>query len=562
MKRHHKTYMGNKFKTIFLSATLAMLVEYVMALTDKIIVANVLNENALAALTLVEPFTLILAFFAFILNGVTGVPFTSALGRGDKKKADKLISQSIFLALVIGAAVMLIYIIFTDQLLQPLTENKEILSYVYDYFFNIRYLPIPMLLNAIAYAFVIYRGGETYCNISAVCSIVSNIALSIVLCHLIGMKGISFGTLAGSIVGLIPMICFLFSEKGKTEFSFYLNLRELARNMIYSLGEAMRYLYMAVLQLAVNRFLVSNFDVSAIVIFTGVTNLIGLFSAMSDGIEEFLLTMTGMYRGEGNDKGCLGTMHITIKAGIIEGAVLTAGILLAAPWVSVLFGVTDGALQGGFTEAVRIYAVSAIFYEILDIYSKYYLYTDKLKNSFGLSALQNLIVPLLLSISMGMRFGLRGVWIGLSGAQILVGLFLILYARQKRTGEYGLFLDADKMKREWIWDVPMTESGVKELTADITRVLEEQNVEKSRQEKMLQAIRASQNKYTKDDPQAEKEQMECSLLMGGSVAGKPEEDKKITLVIRNTAAVGNLLEDEEDVSYALVNGCNRFMLEV
>ena len=62
MKGYHKTYIGNKFRSIFLSATLAMVVEYVMALTDKIIVANVLNENALAALTLVEPFTLILHF--------------------------------------------------------------------------------------------------------------------------------------------------------------------------------------------------------------------------------------------------------------------------------------------------------------------------------------------------------------------------------------------------------------------------------------------------------------------------------------------------------------------
>ena len=561
MKGYHKTYIGNKFRSIFLSATLAMVVEYVMALTDKIIVANVLNENALAALTLVEPFTLIFAFFAFILNGVTGVPFTSALGRGDKKKADQLISQSIFLAVVIGTVIMFIYIIFTDQLLQPLTENKEILSYVYDYFFNIRYLPISMLLNAVAYAFVIYRGGEKYCNISAVCSIISNIVLSILLCHVIGMKGISFGTLVGSIVGLIPMICFFFTEKGKTEFSFYFNLRELIGNMIYSLGEAMRYLYMAVLQLAVNRFLVSNFDVSAIVIFTCVTNLIGLFSAMVDGIEEFLLAMTGMYRGEENDKGCLETMRITIKAGIVEGALLTVGILLTAPWFSVIFGITDGALQEGIIEAVRIYAVSAAFYEILDIYSKYYLYTDKLKNSFGLSALQNLIVPLILSISLGMRFGLRGVWIGLSGAQMLLCLFLVLYARQKRTGKYGLFLDTDKMKLEWIWNVPMTEPGVKELTADITQVLEEQKVEKSRQKKVLQVIQTSQNKYIEGNPRAEKEQIECSLLIGNSAMVKSTAEK-ITLIIRNTGAVKNLLEDEDDVSYALVNGSNRFMLKV
>lgn len=135
-------------------------------------------------------------------------------------------------------------------------------------------------------------------------------------------------------------------------------------------------------------------------------------------------------------------------------------------------------------------------------------------------------------------------------------MFLILYARQKRTGEYGLFLDTDKMKREWIWDIPMTEDGVKELTADLTNVLEEQNVEQSKQEKMLRVIQTSQNKYIEDNPRAEKEQIECSLLVGSGTGAE------LTLIIRNTGVVRNLLEDEEDVSYALVNGSNRFMLKV
>lgn len=565
MKKYHKTYIAGKFRTVFLAATFTMLVEYTMALTDKIIVSNVLNKSALAALTLTEPFTLLLAFLAFILNGVTGVPFTTALGNGDKKKADQLICQSVFLAAVIGTVITGVYVIFTAQLLMPLSENREILSYVQDYFYYIRILPVPMLLNAVAYSFVIYRGGEKYCNISAVCSIVSNIVLSVLLCQMIGMKGISLGTVIGSVTGLVPLICFLFTEKGKTELAFYLNIHELVKNMVYSLGEAMRYLYMAVLQLILNYFLMSKFDVSAIVLFTGVTNLIGLFAAMSDGIEQFLLTMTGMYRGEGNDKGCMKTVIITIKAAIVEGIVLTCIILLTAPWISRMFGITDGALQAGFIEAVRIYAVSAVFYEILDIYSKYYLFTDKLKNSFSLSALQNLIAPAILSVIAGTKFGLRGVWIGLSVSQMIVCLLLILYIRQKRTGKYGLFLDDDKMKREWIWDVSMTKPGVENLTEKIREILEEQKVENQKQESMLQMVRISQIRYIDKDPEAEKAKIECSLLI---------EKSKLTLIVRNTGIARNLMEDDEwaevfqnvsqktEINYALVNGNNRFLLRV
>lgn len=578
MKKHQKTYIGSKFRTIFCTATFSMLVEYVMALTDKIIIANTLNKNALAALTLVEPFTLILAFLAFVLNGVTGVPFTAALGRGNKKKADQLISQSIFLAVVTGATVMTVYIIFTGQLLQPLTKEQEILSYIYDYFYYIRILPIPMLLNAVAYSFAIYRGGETYCNISALCSVISNIALSILLCRIMGMRGIALGTVAGAAVGLIPMVMFLFTEKGKTKFSFYLNLRELTGNMIYSFGEAMRYLYMAVLQLVVNHFLLSRFGVSAIVLFTGVTNLTGLFSAVSDGVEEFLLTMTEMYCGEENNTGCMKTMLITIKAAVVEGIVFTVVILLAAPWTSKLFGVTESGLQTNFTEAVRIYAVSAVFYEILDIYSRYYLYTNKLKNSFTLSALQNLIAPLLLSLPMGMKFGLRGVWTGLSISQMLVCLLLFIYAKQERTGKYGLFLDSDKMKREWIWNARMTKSGVEELSTNVRQILEEQEVEPLKQERLLSALKTSQDKYIENDPRAEKKLIECSLLLGNRKQEQDTRAKNVTLILKNTGIAQNLLKDEKtlqeylqkkqqdeqkmEISYTLVNGSNRFIFKL
>lgn len=583
MNRQQITYREKKFKTMFLSATVAMLVEYAMALTDKVIVGNMLNEKALAALTLVEPFTFFLAFFAFILNGITGVPFTSELGKGDKKKADQIICQSAFLAVIIGVVIMGSYIIFTDQLLQPLTQNKEILSYTYDYFYNIRFIAIPMLLNAVAYPFVLYQGGEKYCNISALCSISSNFILSIVLCKVIGMKGISFGTLAGNILGLLPLLAFAFTEKGKVEISFYLNLRELIKNMTYSLGEAMRYLYMAVLQLVMNRFLMYSFGVDTIIIFTGIINLLELFSSMVDGIEEFLLTMIEMYREEDNHKGCMKTMSITMKAAVTEGVLLTMGSLLFAPLFPKMLGITNGALQIEIIKAVRIYAVSAVFFEIMDVYTKYYLYTNKLKQSFIFTALQNLIVPFGCAIVLGIEFGIRGVWMGLSISQMVVCLILLFYAKRKDSGKNGLFLDDKKMQQEWIWDVPMTESGIAGLVENIQQIFEKQGIEQTKQNGLLQATEQSQYMYMHKNPHAEKELIECSLLIRpNDVQGKEEpigkQDKKIILILRNTGTVSNLLSDKKkeyeslqkllndrckmEISYALVNGSNRLMFKV
>ena len=578
-----KTYIDVKFKGIFVAATFSMLIEYLMSLSDKIISGHMIGSGALSAITLVEPFTLLTAFAACVLSGITGAPVAAAIGKGDQKKAEQYFSQSLLLAVVIGAILMTIYLVFTDKLVAMVAQGSAQAGYVRDYFLWLRFLPIPMLLNAVIYPVALYRGGEQYCNLSAICSVVFNIGSSIVLCHFIGLQGIGIGTVAGSTMGLIPLILFLLSPKGKMKLSLYFSLRDIRNNLIYSLGNSLTYFYMAIFQMVLNAFLMAKFDDSAIVIFTGVINVVGLVSALSDGIVEFLIPMLNTYQGEQNELGCKRVMEKSLKASITESLFLTVILIVFARALAIVFGVDDPALASKFAGAVRIYALSSCFFYVVDLYSKYYLYAGKAVLSLSIGCLKSLVFPMAFGLGFGMIFGLTGIWIGMCVAQValLFACYFVLRAN-KKAGRDLLFLDQAALTNEFMWNIEMSKDSIMQLITEVRTVLEKNGFSTNRINKAALAIEESQMRDLSLNKDPQKQVIECSLLVGNSNNGtnsgaNNDVNNDVTLILRNTGVCSNILENQDEDplsgqivaglfkntgSYILVNGNNRLIFHI
>lgn len=568
--RKQKTYIDVKFKAIFVASTFSMLIEYLMSLSDKIISGHIIGHEALSAITLVEPFTMIAAFAACVLSDITGAPVAEAMGKGDQKKAEQYLSQSLFLGSVIGLLLSIVYMVFTEQIINVAAGTNAQASYVRDYFCWLRFLPLPMILSAILYPVVLYRGGEMYCNISACVSVVSNVGLSIALCFQSGLRGIGAATVVGSCLGLIPLVLFFFSAKGEMHLRFHWSLRELKENLVYSVGGSLMYFYMAVFEIIMNLFLVRYFSDRALVIFTGIINMMGLITALSDGIVEFLIPMLGTYKGEQNELGRRSVMRKAVKASVIESIVVTVVVLSFGGMLASVFGVDDPELTGEFSTAVRIYVLSTCFYYVVDLYSKYYLYVGKPVLSFVIEFMNNIAFPVAFGLAGGMLFGLKGVWTGMSVAQVV--LLIICFFTIRRNPEAGkdlLFLDTEKMKKQYMWNISMDKTQIMHLVEEICNILKEEGVSQRQINKAALAVEESQmhDFFLNENP--EKEVIECSML----------EQDDIVLILRNTGICTNMLDEKEaeadplpaklvsgmrDVSgsYILVNGNNRLIYHI
>lgn len=561
------TFAGVKFRSMFIAATMSMLVEYIMSLTDKIIAGNFLETSALSALTLTEPLTLLIAFVSCVLSAGAGVQVSAALGKGDQKKAEQQFSQILILAVGIGTIATIVYIVFTEQIVAALAGGQPEARYVAEYFDYARFLPIPMLLNAVLFPVVLYRGGEKYCNMSAALSVVGNIGVSVVLAINMGMAGISLGTIIGSWVGLLPLFLFFFTKKGRMKFRFHLSLKDIRGMGIYSIGNSIIYFYMAIFQASMNAFLISRFDNTAIVVFTGVVNVSGLFAALSDGIGEYLLPMINMYRGEENVIGEKKVLNISIKASVIEGLAVMVIMLLFANFMPTLFGVDDPAVKSDFVNAAMIYSLGACFFYILNIYVKYYLYVGKTANSLILSLCMNLVFPLAFGLIGGFAIGMTGVWIGMAVAlALLVAIAYIIIRRQRSADKLCRFLNQEKMACQYCWDAEMSQEGISSLMDNVEKYLSEKEVSRTCINKVLLAIEETQMGNLEKEKNSGKVLIECTIFL----------EETVKLILRNTAITYNPIEDNLDEvnktrcqilsgmqnkSYILVNGSNRLIFE-
>lgn len=561
------TFAGVKFRSMFIAATMSMLVEYIMSLTDKIIAGNFLETSALSALTLTEPLTLLIAFVSCVLSAGAGVQVSAALGKGDQKKAEQQFSQILILAVGIGTIATIVYIVFTEQIVAALAGGQPEARYVAEYFDYARFLPIPMLLNAVLFPVVLYRGGEKYCNMSAALSVVGNIGVSVVLAINMGMAGISLGTIIGSWVGLLPLFLFFFTKKGRMKFRFHLSLKDIRGMGIYSIGNSIIYFYMAIFQASMNAFLISRFDNTAIVVFTGVVNVSGLFAALSDGIGEYLLPMINMYRGEENVIGEKKVLNISIKASVIEGLAVMVIMLLFANFMPTLFGVDDPAVKSDFVNAAMIYSLGACFFYILNIYVKYYLYAGKTANSLILSLCMNLVFPLAFGLIGGFAIGMTGVWIGMAVAlALLVAIAYIIIRRQRSADKLCRFLNQEKMACQYCWDAEMSQEGISSLMDNVEKYLSEKEVSRTCINKVLLAIEETQMGNLEKEKNSGKVLIECTIFL----------EETVKLILRNTAITYNPIEDNLDEvnktrrqilsgmqnkSYILVNGSNRLIFE-
>lgn len=567
--KKRSTFIGAKFRSIFLAATFNMFMEYLLVLSDKIIVGQFLSGAALPALTLIEPMNLLVSFAACMLCAGTGMQVSAALGKGDRESAEKKFSQSLILALGIGAVITAFYCGFSRQIVTGLAGDRPETGYMEAYFRYSRFLPVPMLINSVVYPVVLYRGGEKYCNISALITVTSNIGLSILLISVMGMKGIALATVIGYIAGFLPLLIFLRTEKGYMKFRPFFSFSDIRSMAVYSMADAMIYFYLAIFQICMNFYLLSRFGSTAIVVFTGVVNIAGMFASLSDGICEFLLSMVNMYRGEKNVIGEKNAMGITLKVGLLEALAVMILLLVFAGVIPSLMGVTQSAVRSDFIQAVRIYALCTPFFYVLSIYAQYYLYCGKIGLSLALSLFMNLIFPLVFSMLGGLILGMTGVWIAMAAAYPLLMLFAWLLIRSRKGADNRcMFLDREKMSRQHCWDVEMTETGIGCLMDRVEKVMQEQGISRSRINKVLLAIEETQmddllyNKNSKDV------RIECTVYL----------EEKITLVLHNTGVSHNatqstnrsegklqtryrILAGMQNKSYILVNGANRLIFE-
>ena len=105
-----------RFTSLVLTASFAMAIEYLMLLSDSIIIGNMLGEKALAGLNIVTPLFSIVVFVGTVISVGTTVCYSFEMGKLDKDAADRYFGQGIIMAVSAGIILfMTVFLIKTSS---------------------------------------------------------------------------------------------------------------------------------------------------------------------------------------------------------------------------------------------------------------------------------------------------------------------------------------------------------------------------------------------------------------------------------------------------------------
>ena len=160
-------------------AVIAQLITFLYNIVDRIFVSKIegVGMDALAALGIVLPITLIITAFAHLI-GLGGSPRASfKLGEGDKQEANKIFNTSFVLLSMIGLAISLITFFLAEQIVVlfgcPPTSVSFAISYLKIYSIGTIFVLLAQGLNP----FITAQGYSLMAMFSVLIGALVNIAL-------------------------------------------------------------------------------------------------------------------------------------------------------------------------------------------------------------------------------------------------------------------------------------------------------------------------------------------------------------------------------------------------
>lgn len=426
-----KTFCAKKFHSFFLTAAFSMAIEYLMLLSDTMILGNVLEPDAIAAANLVAP-VFSMAVFLGTLNSIgTSVLYSFEMGKFEKERASELFGQGVILAAAMGITLFVFALLGKNAYFSFFHTSEAIGRYAKDYYF---YYQFALLIYPLYFFLLdmIYADGDgLLCNLSYVAQIGINIPLSIFFCHRLGAGGASLGTLIGTLCSILILCVHFLGKKNSLKFRWYVKRRDVAGVIKYGIVDSVIYLCWGTASFVLSKFVIASFGEKYLTLLSVVINTIEL-TITFDGIGQAITPLINVYRGENNTAGIRKTMTSAAGAAVVMGVLATVVLMVfGGGLLARLLGIKEAAMLAQCQSVIRLVCPFFVCSTLMFLFTTYYLLTDRVALAAGLTVLKDSVLLILLPIAGGFLFGVKGVWAGIGLAPLVAQLLGALFVRNK-----------------------------------------------------------------------------------------------------------------------------------
>lgn len=411
---------------MLIGGTLTMMVASILLMSDSFIAGAVIGSDAVAGITLVTPLYSLAVFFASAIS--IGIPFlySTEMGKFNKTRADQAFGFGILMSFVAGIVLFILTSFFGNMYLHSYSPSQQVLDcaneYLYWMRFTILVMPIQMLVGNMVYS----DGDETISNIANVVQGLGNIVFSVILCRVMGIRGIGLASFLFNVISLLVLLVHFAKESNSLKWNLYFSFDIMKDVLKYSIIDSSSYLFLAVFTAALNAFISAKFG-SEYLILASVISLCREFQLLFDGIGQTVGPIFSIYIGEENHRGLRTSYALANKTAIVEGIAVTIVLILAAPLVPKFLQVTDPHIADLVITGVRITSLGATFVSILYLLTSYYLAIEKFALGLAACAMRDVIFSVAFAVAFGTAFGVTGMFVGIAVAPFAAYALLLIY---------------------------------------------------------------------------------------------------------------------------------------
>lgn len=430
------------FRKNMIGMIVAAMMTILGIIVDGIMISRFLGQERMAAYGLIEPLTNLIMVFSGVLSSGTQVMLAEYVGAGKREEARRIFSMCMIVTVLLSVVLMGILFFLREPiagLLGASGDSVSLLPYASDYLLGMLFcIPSVLLLfefnglmrldddpNRIIVAVLLMTGLDILGDI-----------LNVFVIHG-DMLGMGLSTSIAYGVALFVMLLHFTRKERVLRLTFRdLRLRDLRDILLTGSSSAVGAASSMLRNRVLNGIMLgTSIAVAATAALSILNTILNFTTCIMVGVGSTCAMIAGIVSGRGDEAMGEKLVRVTLKYAVSIGAVISVVMLVAAPFITGLFGGGDRAEMIALaTRGLRFYAVAFVLYSLNTSFINYAQGTRHIAVSNVFCFLENFVFLVIPALALSGRLGPDAVWVSYIVTESATFLTAYLYfAVRKRS---------------------------------------------------------------------------------------------------------------------------------
>lgn len=426
--------IGKLIAQYSIPSVIAMVVNAIYNVVDRIFIGKFVGEAALASLTIAFPIMMITFAFAALIGAGGSALMSIKLGQKDDRGASHVFGNTLGTGFLLIVTVVIVILINLQSILTLFGADSEVMGLAESYMRIILFGSIVQTGSFILNNTVRTEGNPTLPMKSMITSALTNIVLDyLFIAHFgWGVEGAALATIIGQSMGLIMLLGFYIKKKSHLKLrvkDFIPDPRVVGPIMTIGFATFIGTVGNSVSMTFMNRALSQYGGTAAITSMGAINSLFTICIMPMMGIQQGLQPIMGYNYGAGNNKRVYKTLGMGTGFAVAFSTVVFLILQLFPVFCISLFIDSSSPTISTAVTGLRYFILLLPLISVNLIGTAFFQATNRGKTALWLSMLRQFffLIPLLLILPRIMD--LTGVWAATplaDGLSILITLFVLL----------------------------------------------------------------------------------------------------------------------------------------